>query len=50
VGVKSHGGDDAGKGKLLTHPPELSGISTSRDIWEQVGEMDEDVRILRISI
>jgi hypothetical protein len=47
--VESHG-DDASWGKLLTHPPELSGSPTSRDIWEQVGGMDEGVRILYISI
>jgi hypothetical protein len=29
-------------------PPELSGSPTSRDIWEQVGGMDERVRILHI--
>jgi hypothetical protein len=46
VSVESHGGD-ASWGKLLTHPPELSGNPTSRAIWEQVGRMDE-VRILPI--
>jgi hypothetical protein len=40
--------DDAGWGKLLTHPPELSGNPTSRDIWEKVGGMDKGVRILPI--
>jgi hypothetical protein len=50
VSVESHGGDDdAGWGKLLPHPPELSGNATSRVIWERVGGMDE-VRILSISI
>jgi hypothetical protein len=42
--------DDAGWGKLPTRPPELCGSPTNRDIWEQVGGMDEGVRILRISI
>jgi hypothetical protein len=37
-------------GKLLTRPPDLSGNSTSRDIWERVGEMDDGLRILQISI
>jgi hypothetical protein len=48
--MESHGDDDAGWGKLLTRPPELSGNPTSRDIWERVGEMDEAVRILPKSI
>jgi hypothetical protein len=39
--------DDAGWGKLLSCPPELSGNPTSRDIWERVGM---GVRILLISI
>jgi hypothetical protein len=34
VSVESHGDDDAGWGKLLTHPPELSVNPTSRVIWE----------------
>jgi hypothetical protein len=34
MSVESHGGDDANSGKLLTHPPELSGITTSREIQE----------------
>jgi hypothetical protein len=41
--------NDAGWGKLLTHPPELSGNPTNRDIWERFGGMD-GVRILHISI
>jgi hypothetical protein len=32
---------DAGWGKLLTRPPELSGNPTNRAIWEKVGGMDE---------
>jgi hypothetical protein len=47
--VESHD-DDAGWGKLQTCPPELSGNPTSRDIWHQVGRMNEEVRILHISI
>jgi hypothetical protein len=43
--VESQGDDVAGWGKLLTHPPQLSGNPTSRDIWERVGGMDEEVRI-----
>jgi hypothetical protein len=31
--MHSHRNDDAGWGKLLTCPPELSDNSTSRDIW-----------------
>jgi hypothetical protein len=50
VSVQSHGGDDAGWGKLLTRPLELSGNPTSRVIWERVGGMGEGVRILFISI
>jgi hypothetical protein len=34
VSMESHGDDDAGWGELLTHPPELSGNPTGRDIWE----------------
>jgi hypothetical protein len=30
-------------GKLLTRPPELSGNSASRDIWDRVGGMGEGV-------
>jgi hypothetical protein len=33
--------NDVGIGKLLTHPPELSGNPTSRVTWEQVGGMDK---------
>jgi hypothetical protein len=39
-------GDDDGWVKL-TCLPELSGNPTSRDIWERVGGMDEEMRILR---
>jgi hypothetical protein len=31
--VKSHGDYNAGKGNLLTRPPELSGRSTSSHLW-----------------
>jgi hypothetical protein len=48
--VESHDDDDAGWGKLQICPPELSGNPTSRDIWHQVGRMNEEVRILHISI
>jgi hypothetical protein len=48
--MKSHGDDDVGWEKLLTYPQELSSSPTSRVTWEQVGGMDEGVRILRISI
>jgi hypothetical protein len=51
--VDGHGGvndDDTGWWKLVTRPPELSGNPTSRDIWERVGGMDKEVRILLISI
>jgi hypothetical protein len=48
VSIESHGGDDAGWRKLLTHPPELSGSPTTRVIWKQVVGMDEGVRILPI--
>jgi hypothetical protein len=35
MSVDSHGDDDdADWGKLLTRPPELSGISTTTDIWK----------------
>jgi hypothetical protein len=52
VSMESHrgGDDDASWEKLLTHPPELSGNPTIRDIWERVGEMDEGVTISHISI
>jgi hypothetical protein len=50
VSIESHGDDDAGWGKLLTDPPEVSGNCTSRDIWAREGEMDKGMRILRISI
>jgi hypothetical protein len=50
VSVESHVDDDADWRKLLTHPPELSDNSISRDIWERVGIMDEGVRILHINI
>jgi hypothetical protein len=50
VSTKSHGVNDAGWGKLLTRPSELSGNLISRNIWEQVGGMDEGVKILHISI
>jgi hypothetical protein len=49
--VDSHGDDDdADWGKLLTRPPELSDKPTSSDTWEQVGGVDEGVRVLNISI
>jgi hypothetical protein len=49
--MERHGGDDdAGWGKLLTRPPELSGNPTSIDSWERVGGMDEGVGSLHISI
>jgi hypothetical protein len=38
--------DDTGWEKLLTCPPEFSGNPTSRDIWDWVGGMDEEVRNL----
>jgi hypothetical protein len=50
VSMKSHGNDDSGWRKLLTRPSELSGNTTSTDIWQRVGRMDEGMRILRISI
>jgi hypothetical protein len=40
--------DNDGWGKFLTRPPELSGHPTSRYIWEQLGGMNEGMRILRI--
>jgi hypothetical protein len=46
--MDSGGGDDAGWEKLLTHPPQLSGNPTSRDIWKRLGGMGEGVRILCI--
>jgi hypothetical protein len=49
VNMESHGDDDTDWGKL-TRLPEFSGNLISTDIWEQVGEMDEGVRILHISI
>jgi hypothetical protein len=48
MSMERNGDDDAGWGKLLTHPPELSGNPTSRDIWGKVGGMDKGVRILPI--
>jgi hypothetical protein len=50
VNVESHGDGNAGRGKLLTRPLELSGNPTSRDIWERVEGMDEGVRTSGISI
>jgi hypothetical protein len=50
VSVESHGDNDANWEELLTHPPELSGSPTSRDILEQVLGIDEGVRILHNSI
>jgi hypothetical protein len=50
--MEGHGDDDdddAGWGNPLTRPTELSGNSTSRDIWERVGEI-EGVKILGITI
>jgi hypothetical protein len=50
VSVESHGyDDDDGWGKRLTDPPDISGNPTSRNIWERVGGMDEEVIILHIS-
>jgi hypothetical protein len=43
VSMEGHGGDETSWGKLLTHPPELSGNPTSRDIWEWVGGMHKGV-------
>jgi hypothetical protein len=48
--VGSHGDDDASWRQLLTRPPELSGNLTSRDIWKQVGEMDEEKECCVFSI
>jgi hypothetical protein len=48
--MESHGDDDAGWRKLLTHSSELFGNPMRRVIWEQAGGMDEGVRILPISI
>jgi hypothetical protein len=52
--VDSRDGDDddydAGWGKRLTRPPELFDNPTSRDIWEEVGGMDEGARISRVSV
>jgi hypothetical protein len=50
VGVESHSDDDASWGKLLTLPPELSGNPNNRDIWEQVGGIDEGMRIYLFSM
>jgi hypothetical protein len=50
VSVESHAVDDADWRKLLTHPPEPSDNSISRDIWERVGIMDKGVRILHVNI
>jgi hypothetical protein len=50
VSMESHGDDDAGWRKLLTRPPELSVNPTSWIILEQVGGMDEGMRILPISV
>jgi hypothetical protein len=48
--VESHDDDDAGWGKLLARPTELSGNITSRGICERVGGKDEGVRIFLINI
>jgi hypothetical protein len=45
VSVDSHGDDDAGWGKLLTRPLELSGNLTRRETWKRLGGMEEGVRI-----
>jgi hypothetical protein len=56
VSVESHGDggggddDDAGWGKAVIRPLELSGNCTGRDMWQRVGQRDERVKILRISI
>jgi hypothetical protein len=41
MSMDKHGDDNAGRGKPLTRPPELSGNATSRVVWNQVGGMDE---------
>jgi hypothetical protein len=38
MSMENHGGDDAGWGKLLTRPPELSGNLTGRYIWSEYEE------------
>jgi hypothetical protein len=38
MSVESHGDDEGSWGKLLTHPPELSGNPTSRDIGSEQEE------------
>jgi hypothetical protein len=48
--MENHGDNDASWGKLLTHPPKLSGNPTSRAIWEQVGGIHEGVRLGLFSI
>jgi hypothetical protein len=40
VSTKSHGANDAGWGKFLPRPSELSGNPISRNIWEQAGGMN----------
>jgi hypothetical protein len=45
--------DDVDRGKFLTRPPKHSGNSTSRDIWQQAGEMgkkNENVALRSISV
>jgi hypothetical protein len=46
--MDSYADDNAVCGELLTHPPQLSDNPTSTVILEQVGGMDEGVRILTI--
>jgi hypothetical protein len=51
VSIENHADDDDGSwGKLLTHPPELSGNPTRRDIRKWAGRMEEGVGILLINI
>jgi hypothetical protein len=50
VRVDGRGGDDAVWRKLLTRPTELSGSPASRDIWEEIGGMNERVRIFHVDI